>query len=177
MRDRFELMSAYLDGEVTAAERRQVEQWLETDPKVQQLYQRLLKLRQGMRNLSIPATQHATEQTVQQVMTRLERQPRRRFAWGGAAVAAMFLAAMSPVLFRSLEVPVQQALRPDTGPELSNPASVSSPSAPATVAEAGTSDTGLMISLASPVIDIPEVAASTEVPLNKNFDQLNDTIR
>uniref|UniRef100_A0ACD5GTL5 Anti-sigma factor family protein n=1 Tax=Desertifilum tharense IPPAS B-1220 TaxID=1781255 RepID=A0ACD5GTL5_9CYAN len=31
-RDRFELLSAYLDGEVTASERQQVENWLDTDP-------------------------------------------------------------------------------------------------------------------------------------------------
>ncbi len=36
-RDRFELLSAYLDGEVTAAERRQIEQWLATEPEVQSL--------------------------------------------------------------------------------------------------------------------------------------------
>ena len=37
-RDRFELLSAYIDGEVTAAERGQIEQWLTTDPEVQCLY-------------------------------------------------------------------------------------------------------------------------------------------
>lgn len=33
-RDRFELLDAYHDGEVTAAEQRQIEQWLATDPEV-----------------------------------------------------------------------------------------------------------------------------------------------
>lgn len=31
-RDRFELLSAYLDGEVTSSERHQVEDWLRSDP-------------------------------------------------------------------------------------------------------------------------------------------------
>ncbi len=31
-RNRFELISAYIDGEVTAAERRQINDWLTTDP-------------------------------------------------------------------------------------------------------------------------------------------------
>ena len=44
-RDRFELLSAYIDGEVTAAERGQIEQWLTIDPEVQCLYARVLKLR------------------------------------------------------------------------------------------------------------------------------------
>ncbi|MEL6165322.1 MAG: zf-HC2 domain-containing protein, partial [Cyanobacteria bacterium J06628_3] len=43
-RDRFELLSAYLDGEVTAAERRQVEEWLANDSSVQNLHKRLLSL-------------------------------------------------------------------------------------------------------------------------------------
>jgi anti-sigma factor RsiW len=45
-RNRFELLNAYLDGEVTADERRQIENWLTTDPQVQCLYARALKLRQ-----------------------------------------------------------------------------------------------------------------------------------
>ena len=36
-RDGYELLSAYLDGEVTAAERKQVEEWLANDPTVQSL--------------------------------------------------------------------------------------------------------------------------------------------
>jgi hypothetical protein len=40
-RDRFELLSAYLDGEVTATERKQVEEWLANDASVQCLYARL----------------------------------------------------------------------------------------------------------------------------------------
>lgn len=51
-RDRFELLSAYLDGEVAAEERRRVEQWLDEDPDTQCLYQRLLQLRQGFQGLS-----------------------------------------------------------------------------------------------------------------------------
>ncbi|MFM8202724.1 MAG: anti-sigma factor family protein, partial [Dolichospermum sp.] len=50
-REYFELLSAYLDGEVTATERRQVEQWLSTDASVKCLYKRLLNLRQGLQNI------------------------------------------------------------------------------------------------------------------------------
>ncbi len=39
-RDRFELLSAYLDGEVIAAKRQQIEDWLRNDPGVQYLYVR-----------------------------------------------------------------------------------------------------------------------------------------
>jgi hypothetical protein len=44
-RDRFELLSAYLDGEVSPEERRLVTTWLADDPETQCLYQRLLHLR------------------------------------------------------------------------------------------------------------------------------------
>ncbi|MEM9769414.1 MAG: zf-HC2 domain-containing protein, partial [Cyanobacteria bacterium P01_D01_bin.71] len=51
-RDRFELLSAYLDGEVSPDERRLVATWLDKDPEAQCLYRRLLQLRQGFQGLS-----------------------------------------------------------------------------------------------------------------------------
>jgi hypothetical protein len=53
-RDRFELLSAYLDGEVTPEERQQVLCWLQTDASARCLYDRLLTLRQGMRSQVCP---------------------------------------------------------------------------------------------------------------------------
>ena len=50
-RDRFELVSAYLDGEVTPAERLVVTNWLANDCEVQRLYRRLLMLRQAFRSI------------------------------------------------------------------------------------------------------------------------------
>jgi hypothetical protein len=48
-RDRFELLSAYLDGEVTPDERRMVLNWMNSDPQAKCLYNRLMCLRQGFR--------------------------------------------------------------------------------------------------------------------------------
>ena len=48
-RDRFELLSAYLDGEVTPEERCMVLNWMNNDPKAKRLYDRLLYLRRGFR--------------------------------------------------------------------------------------------------------------------------------
>lgn len=53
-RDRFELLSAYLDGEVTSEERQQVLRWIQHDDGTRRLYNRLLALRQGIRNQSAP---------------------------------------------------------------------------------------------------------------------------
>lgn len=53
---RFELLSAYLDNEVTSEERQLVAQWLRDDPKIQQMYQRLLMLRQAIRTAPVPSS-------------------------------------------------------------------------------------------------------------------------
>jgi anti-sigma factor RsiW len=96
-RDQFELLSAYLDGEVSAAERRQVEELLTHDEKSKQLYARLLQLRDGFQALPLTASQ-PVEETVAQVMSRLDQpRPVPRSAWvlGGGAIAAATVAAMS----------------------------------------------------------------------------------
>ncbi|MEM7066612.1 MAG: hypothetical protein AAF572_26040 [Cyanobacteria bacterium P01_B01_bin.77] len=51
---RFELLSAYLDDEVTAKERQLVAQWLRDDPSIQKMYQQLLMLRQAIRTSPVP---------------------------------------------------------------------------------------------------------------------------
>ncbi|MBE9192344.1 Fis family transcriptional regulator [Gloeocapsopsis crepidinum LEGE 06123] len=139
-RDRFELLSAFLDGEVTAAERQQVEEWLANDAEIQRLYARLLKLRQGIRTLPIPP-QQPVEQTVQQVFTRIEQRRSRRVAiWGGTAVAAMFVGALSGIFTGrpSLQIAGLQPV-----PEVSET---------------------LMVAVNSPVIEIPKAAVVAPEP-------------
>lgn len=98
-RDRFELISAYIDGEVTAAERYQVQEWLATDANSQRLHSRLMKLRQGLNQLPVPATQVTAQETANQVFTRIDRRRlRNTMVWGGAAIAAMFVSAFSGML-------------------------------------------------------------------------------
>lgn len=141
-RDRFELLSAYLDGEVSAAERYQVEQLLRTDPTMQRLYARLLKLRQGIRSIPIPAlSEQSVETTVQKVVARIERRPRRVFAWSGMAIAAMFVGALFSI-----------APRPDAF----NPSIAQAPSS-----QNPTSAEGLMIALNHPIVEIPKAAVSS----------------
>lgn len=132
-RDRFELLSAYLDGEVTASERRQVESLLATDTKTQCLYSRLLTLRQGLQTLPIANSEQSVEQFVDQVTARLDHQP-RRWIWGGLAVAAMLVGAIFTA------VP-QDRYAPSIADSLDSSEEV--PSA------------GLMIALNHPPIEIP----------------------
>lgn len=129
-RDRFELLSAYLDGEVTAAERRQVEDWLANDPEIQRLYGRLLKLRQGLHTLPVPPSEQPAEQNLQQVYGRLNRRRNRAMGWGGAAIAALFIGALSGVL------PSRQSIQIAKSPE------------------------PLMVALNTPVVEIPKAAVA-----------------
>lgn len=87
-RDRFELLSAYLDGEVTAAERRQVETLLADDPKFANMYRRLMMLRQGFQTMPVPESQQPMDQMIDQVLDKVERRSRLRLLVGGAIAAA-----------------------------------------------------------------------------------------
>jgi hypothetical protein len=114
-RDRFELLSAYLDGEVTAAERRQVEDWLANDPSVQSLHKRLLSLRQGFRNLPVPQSEKSIQETVDSVMARLRRRSRKAWMFGGATVAACVIGSLASIIpnsesgmFRFASNPLEQ---------------------------------------------------------------------
>lgn len=141
-RDRFELLSAYLDGEVTADERRQVEDWLANDIAVQCLYSRLLKLRQGIRTMPIPTAQQPAEITAQQVFTKVNRRSRLAWTFGGAAVAACVIGAVSSWLpGRQMGIP--QLAQQSQGQ----------------IAQGVTkSDVLPMIALNNPVIEIPKAA-------------------
>lgn len=143
-RDRFELLSAYLDGEVTATERHQVEEWLQNDATVQHLYRRLLKLRQMMRCLPVPASEQAAECTVKQVFCQVQRK-RQRFAlaWGGVAIAAMGVGFLSNL------VPINRVQSHQVAE-----APVHSPVSPPV------SSNALMIALDQPVIKLSKVTTS-----------------
>ncbi|MEG4029951.1 MULTISPECIES: zf-HC2 domain-containing protein [unclassified Microcoleus] len=97
MRDRFELLSAYLDGEVTATERRQVEEWLKNDPTTKRLYSRLLMMQQSFQAMPVPAAQQSAEELATKVLQRVERKPKQTWILGGGAIAALLIAVVSGV--------------------------------------------------------------------------------
>lgn len=158
-RDRFELLSAYLDGEVTAAERKQVEEWLASDPSIQNLYRRLLSLRQGLRSMPIPEPQQPVEETVQQVMGKLRRRSRRNWILSGAAVAACTIGAVSGLLFNSSGEQFQFAQKTT---EQTKPATQQA-SQPAS-----SNAVPLMVAINKPVIPIPKAVTAPEDSNNLN---------
>ena len=97
MRDRFELLSAYLDGEVTAAERRQVEDWLTNDPAMKRLYSRLLMMQQSFQAMPVPAAEQSAQELATKVLQRVERKTKRNLVWRGGAIAALLIAVVSAV--------------------------------------------------------------------------------
>ncbi|AFY72995.1 hypothetical protein Syn7502_00865 [Synechococcus sp. PCC 7502] len=86
--ERFELLSAYVDNEVTGAEKIQVEQWLRDDPNYRHQYQQLLKVKKLLIDLPIPATVK-TEYVVDQVITKIKKRSQRNLSIGTAFVAIM----------------------------------------------------------------------------------------
>ncbi|MEG3906340.1 zf-HC2 domain-containing protein [Microcoleus sp. w1-18aA5] len=97
MRDRFELLSAYLDGEVTATERRQVEEWLTNDPTTRRLYSRLLMMQQSFQAMPVPAAEQSAEELATKVLQRVERKPKQTWILGGGAIAALLVAVVSGI--------------------------------------------------------------------------------
>ena len=158
-RDRFELLSAYLDGEVTAAERRQVEEWLADDPTVLCLYKRLLKLRQGMRTLPMPLPRQPVAQTVENVLTSSRRRSKITWMYGSAAVAACVISAVSS-LIQNGESRVPNLAQKQSAQPIQQ--AQSSPSAPVWASP-------LMVAINNPVVPIPKTAKVSPVvsPENK----------
>ena len=153
MRDRFELLSAYLDGEVTAAERRQVEEWLAVDQEVRQLYARLLKLRSGFQAMPTPAQQPSAEMAAA-VFKRIDRQPKLTLVWGGSAIAAVFIAGLCGVLpGRELLAPQMASSPTDL---LQSDALMIALNEP--VVEV-VNPNDLMLTVNQPVVEIPKTAA------------------
>lgn len=166
-RDRFELLSAYLDGELSAAERKQVEEWLATDTLVQCLYARLLKLRQGIQSLPVPTSTQTSEELTAQVLRRCQRRFRQVAAWGGAAAAALVLGMISGISPFGESPVTQVASSQRSHTEASNTKVGPNRAAP----------DALMIALDRPVVQIPKAAISAPESAASLHPDLNRDIR
>ncbi len=101
-RDRFELLSAYMDHEVTADERRQVEAWIAEDQNFAAMHRRMVKLQRGFQALPTPVASEHVDVTIAQVLKKVDRpRPNWKVFAGGGAVAAAAVAAIAilPGLF------------------------------------------------------------------------------
>lgn len=145
-RDRFELLSAYIDGEVTAAERSQVQELLANNSDMQRLYARLLKLRQELQKMPVPPIEQSAQAQVQAVFSRIDRRrTRKTMIWGGAAIAAVFVSALSGILPGSRSLVPQLAQAP----------------------EQEAAQEPLMIAVNQPLIEIPKAPVASSVKFLK----------
>jgi negative regulator of sigma E activity len=155
-RDGFELLSAYLDGEVTVAERKQVEEWLANDPAIQSLYAQQVKLRQGLRALPVPPPQQPIEETVQQVMKRLHHRFITRWMFGGVAIAACVIGAVSGLIING----------EGRTPHLAYKQTTTEPIKQAQTGSTPATGSPLMVAINNPVVPIPKAAeASHKLPM------------
>jgi len=116
-RDRFELLSAYLDGEVTPEERKIVQHWMDTDPATQRLYRRLMRIRHGIQQVPPPSCD--VEETLAGVCQCLRRRVQVASMAGAGVVVLGALGLLSGGLSYRAPV-VRQAMDtlPGNGGEL-----------------------------------------------------------
>lgn len=152
--ERFELLSAYIDGEVTPAERQQVQQWLDTDPKFHKLYLNLLKLQNRVQNIPVPPSEKSAKQLSEGVFQEIDRRKLRSqmVVWGGGAIAAALVAAFGSLLGNNSPAP-QLARYPD--PVLQESDLIIALNRPP-VEFSDTNEEYLMLPLNRPTIEIPQ---------------------
>lgn len=137
----FDLLSAYIDGEVDASERKQVQEWLDNDPKIHQLYVQMLKLHQGIDQIPFPRV--SSSQLSEQVFQRLDHERKRKFFSIGAAVISSIVIG----ILTSIVVKGNSAL-----PKL----------AQEKLMFINKKEAGLMIALNYPIIDLPTTSISSK---------------
>ena len=95
--ERFELLSAYIDCEVTEVEEQLVEQWLSEDVEFRRTYQQQMRLRQLLIDLPVPVAANSSikaenDMVINRVMAEIDRRAQRRkwkLAGVGVSVAAI----------------------------------------------------------------------------------------
>ena len=89
--DRFELLSAYVDNELSTEQRKQVEQWLESDPEMQRQYRSLSALSRSFQSMPAPTAATKTDELLDAVFAEVEHKPRilKKVGIGTAVVAAL----------------------------------------------------------------------------------------
>ncbi|QNP30503.1 anti-sigma factor family protein [Cylindrospermopsis curvispora] len=139
--DQFELLSAYLDGEVTATERQRIEQWLATDESSKRLYMRLLKLRHGVRTMPVPSCYASSPDLFSLVWKRIIFRRRINWMWGSAAIAACVIGSISGILPANTSRLQLAQQKIDSG-DIQTQAPISP----------------LMVALNNPIVEIPKTA-------------------
>ncbi len=129
--ERFELLSAYIDGELTAEERKQVQQWLDSDPEFHQLYKQLLRVQREAPTLRVPETSVSVDDLSQGVFDTIDRQDGRK-----RGLIASGLGVVAVIVGSITHISLQDGLFPR-------------------YARTGADNEALTIALNRPVVEIP----------------------
>ena len=142
--ERFELLSAYIDGEATTSERQQVETLLATDTGFQQQYRQMQRMQVAFSEIPVPQTDKSATQLADAVFAKIDRRQNRNLTrWvGGGAIAATLLTVLAGIggLFNTNNSQLQMAEKTNT------------PAA-------------LMVALNDPILSIPSKGEGIEVPM------------
>ena len=150
--ERFELLSAYIDGEVTIDEKKQVETWLDEDKSFQKLYKDLLTLNQGFQNLHVPIVNQSPQEITNKVFERMEKKRFSKMAfWGGTAIAAIVVASISFFLPDNNYIP---QIAEETNTPVENSIPIAS--------NEETNEASLMIAVNRSVVPIPKAPMTSE---------------
>jgi len=93
--DNLELISAYLDDELSPREKAEVQTWIDLDPELKALYISMLKVQGQMQNLAVPQSDRSVEEITANVFQSLDLRRRQRRLWvAGTALAASLVAGI-----------------------------------------------------------------------------------
>ncbi|BAZ44582.1 hypothetical protein NIES4102_15940 [Chondrocystis sp. NIES-4102] len=93
--DCFELLSAYIDGELSPNKRHQVQTWLDQDPKIKRVYTQLLILQGHLQHSVAPKSEKSVSEITAGVFNSIRRRRHRQMILCGSALAASLLALFS----------------------------------------------------------------------------------
>lgn len=98
--DSFELLSAYIDGELSLSEKKQVQIWLDRDPQFKKLYTQLLSLQGQIQHSVAPPSDKSIDEITAEVFHVIDRRRNWRslLVCGGSAIAASIIAGMSGIV-------------------------------------------------------------------------------
>ena len=165
--DRFELLSAYVDNELSVSERRQVEAWLESDPEMEQQYRALSAISRSFQSIPAPPGMVSADDMLEAVFTKVDRKPRRWKIAGITTAIVAGIGALGAMLGGPLMSPQIAEKIP---PENASPSSESSIKTILPIEVGGdledidieSVDTdSLMLVLEAPPVEIPIVAETS----------------
>lgn len=92
--EKFELLSAYLDGEVTTAERQQVDLWLQKDASFRAMYSKMCGMHKAIEQIPLPSAALTVNKFADEVFTKVDQRSKLKLlkVVGGTCLAGLVAA-------------------------------------------------------------------------------------